>query len=382
MVTCCSDALILLLYVNNTNFIISVQTIGSLSMRSAQDSSTDHLSGSDQEQIATYRDATPTRGCAGNPKLVRMPDEFKCGTCGAVLKSKQALDYHANKKYKCVAPGTPQHQCLPCGKVFARKNLLEQHFTTEKHKRAQAAADAAADAAAAEAASSAVPGATRDSLEESAPATVYVRPRSFGKANMNHLALLSFEELKKLLGIRNKCGLTPFLNLFKLLHLNPGVPKNHNVLLDKVDGQLVALAFKQRHWHEVEEERMLLDCMNNAAVRFLDVESALAPGLPDKGFLHLARMRDMVERETNGIVKEPNADVRKLLRRASEAIVTFTRENPALFAWAMEDARTAPELVKPIRTRDLPEWEPEVGHRWLALAKMQQTGQWPMPPSR
>ena len=351
-------------------------------MRSALDSATDNLPRSDRAQVATYRSATPTQRVAGPLGLVQMPDEFKCGTCGAVLKSKQALDYHANKKYKCVAPGTPQHQCLPCGKVFARKNLLEQHFTTEKHKRAQAAADAAADAAAAEAASSAVPEATHENVDDSAPTAVYVRPRSFGKANMNHLALLSFEELKKLLGIRNKCGLTPFLNLFKLLHLNPGVPKNHNVLLDKVDGQLVALAFKQRHWHEVEEERMLLDCMNNAAVRFLDVESALAPGLPDKGFLHLSRMRDMVERETNGIVKEPNGDVRKLMRRAADAITAFTRANPGLFARAREDARTAPELVIPMRTRDLPEWEPEVGHRWLALAKMQQTGQWPMPPSR
>ena len=116
--------------------------------------------------------------------------------------------------------------------------------------------------------------------------------------------------------------------------------------------------------------------------RILRMQLTRRPGRPDKGFLHLSRMRDMVERETNGIVKEPNGDVRKLMRRAADAITAFTRANPGLFARAREDARTAPELVIPMRTRDLPEWEPEVGHRWLALAKMQQTGQWPMPPSR
>lgn len=345
------------------------------------------LSGSDQADIATYSPFASAQGGAESLRLIRMPDDFKCGTCGAVLKSKQALEYHANKKYKCVAPGTPQHQCVPCGKEFARKNLLEQHFTTEKHKRAQALADAAAAATTAEAAPSTVPDITSASTNNGAEVdtpnrAVCVRPRSFGKANTTHLARLSFEELKGLLGIRNKCGLTPFLNLFKLIHLNQDIPKNHNVLLDKVNGQMVALAFKQHHWHEVEEERMLLDCMNNAAVRFLDVESALAPGLPDKAFQLLVKMRDVVERETNGIVKEPNADVRKLLRRTSDAVTLFTRANPVLFAHAREDARTAPDLVKPIRTRDLPEWEPEKGHRWLALAKMQQTGQWPMPPSR
>ena len=43
------------------------------------------------------------------------------------------------------------------------------------------------------------------------------------------------------------------------------------------------------------------------------------------------------------------------------------------------DAHCASLVVRPIRTRDLPEWEPEVGRRWLA--RMQQTGEYLMPPS-
>lgn len=44
------------------------------------------------------------------------------------------------------------------------------------------------------------------------------------------------------------------------------------------------------------------------------------------------------------------------------------------------DAQSALERVWHPWIRDLPEWEPKVGHRSLALAKLQQTGEYPMPP--
>ena len=83
------------------------------------------------------------------------------------------------------------------------------------------------------------------------------------------------------LDTREKCGWTPFLNFFKLLHLNPEAPRNHAALLDIVDGEHKAFAFKQRHWREVDCNEMVRDCVKNAVIRILDTEPILAPRLPD-----------------------------------------------------------------------------------------------------
>ncbi len=64
---------------------------------------------------------------------------------------------------------------------------------------------------------------------------------------------------------------------------------------------------------------MVRDCVNNAAIRFLDIESILVPRVPAKDFSELTNMRDTVERETNGLVKEPSTEVRGLMRRTSNA---------------------------------------------------------------
>ena len=92
-------------------------------------------------------------------------------------------------------------------------------------------------------------------------------------------------------------------------------------------------------------------------------------------------MRDTMERETANQFKEPSTEVRGLIRRTSNTIAAFTQAHPDLLAHARADARSAPLLVRPVRTRDSPEWRPKVGHRWLALASTQQTGEYPMPPS-
>ena len=158
------------------------------------------------------------------------------------------------------------------------------------------------------------------------------------------------------------------------------IQRKANVLQERVSQlQRSPAAFKQHHWREVDCDEMVRDCVNNVAIRFLDIESILVPRMPAKGFSKLTKMRDAVERETNGLVKDPSVEVLGLMRRTSSAIAAFTKAHPDLLAHARADAQSAPSLVRPIRTRDLPEWEPEVGHRWLALAMMQQTGEYPMP---
>ena len=310
---------------------------------------------------------------------------FACETCGLELSSKHALESQVNRKYKCVPPGQVQYKCRTCDKHFTRKNLLDQHLRTDKHRQVVAAAEAAEGAGSTSLIAS-------ESLDTNglninfystptSSTSVLIRPRSFGRACVDHLVRLTYEELREALDLKEKCGLTPFLKLFKLLHLNPEAPRNHNALIDSVDGEPVAFAFKQGHWHEVDCDEMVRDCVNNAAIRLLDIEFILAPRMPAKGFSKLMKLRDTVERETNGLFKDPGMEVQALMRRTSSAIAAFTKANSDLLAHARADARSAPLLVRPTRTRDLPEWEPEVGHRWLALARMQETGEYPMPPS-
>ena len=310
---------------------------------------------------------------------------FACETCGLELSSKHALESHVNRKYKCVPPGQVQHECRTCDKQFTSKNLLDQHLRTDKHRRVVAAAEAAEGTGS----TSLVASESLDSRSlnidshntTTSSTSVHIRPRSFGTANVNHLVCLTYEELMEALNLKEKCGLTPFLRLFKLLHLTPEAPRNHNALLDIAYGEPVAFAFKQGHWHEVDCDEMVRDCVNNAAIRLLDIEFILAPRMPAKGFSKLMKLRDTVERETNDLFKDPSMEVQALMRRTSSAIAAFTKARSDLLAHARANAHSAPSLVRPIRTRDLPEWEPEVGHRWLALARMQQTGEYPMPPS-
>ena len=66
-----------------------------------------------------------------------------CETCGLELSSKHALKSHVNRKYKCVPPGQIQHECRTRDKQFTRKNLLDQHLRTDKHRQVVAAAEAA-----------------------------------------------------------------------------------------------------------------------------------------------------------------------------------------------------------------------------------------------
>ena len=308
---------------------------------------------------------------------------FACETCGLELSSKHALKSHVNRKYRCVPPGQVQYECRTCDKQFTRKNLLDQHLRTDKHRQVVAAAEAAEGTGSTSLVVTESPDTSSLSINSHTTTTnstnVQLRPRSFRRANVDHLVRLTYEELREALDLKEKCGLTPFLRLFKLLYLNPEAPRNHNALVDIVDGEPVGFAFKQGHWHDVDCDEMVRDCVNNAAIRLLDIEFILAPRMPAKGFSKLMKLRDTVERETNGLFKDPSIEVQALMRRTSSAIAAFTKAISDLLAHARADARSAPPLVWPIKTRDLPEWEPEIGHRWLAMARMKQTGDYPIP---
>ena len=208
---------------------------------------------------------------------------FICDTCGLELSSKHTLECHINRKYKCVPPGQAQHECRTCDRRFQKSSLLDQHLATEKHKRAVAAIEAAAGATSSVVTSESH-NTTSSHVTNSHNTTnitnnynVHARPRSFGKAEVDHLVSLTCKELTEKLDIRDKCGLTPFLNLFKLLHLNPDIPKNHNVLIETGERLPTAFAFKQRHWREVDSDEVVRDCVNNAAIRFLDMNPSSHP---------------------------------------------------------------------------------------------------------
>ena len=234
---------------------------------------------------------------------------FACETCGLELSSKHALESHVNRIYKCVPQGQVQYECRTCDKQFTRKNLLDQHLRTNKHRQVVAAAEAAQGTGSTSLVVKESPDTSSLNIDSHNATTnstsVRIRPRSFGRANVDHLVCLTYEELREALDLKEKFGLTPFLRLFKLLHLTQEAPRNHNALLDIADGEPVAFAFKQGHWHEVDCDEMARDCVNNAAIRLLDIEFILAPRMPAKGFSKLMKLRDTVERETNGLFKDP-----------------------------------------------------------------------------
>ena len=106
------------------------------------------------------------------------------------------------------------------------------------------------------------------------------RPRMFGRSDVAHIVDMTFQELDALLDLGKGRGMTPFINLFKLLHLNDDAPRNHNVLLESRDSAL--LVFKQRHWRRMEDVKfMLMQCLGNMANLVLDIAEMLAENMDE-----------------------------------------------------------------------------------------------------
>ena len=89
--------------------------------------------------------ATPAAPSLAATAPLVAPPRFECPVCKVNLKSKQALEYHANKKNACVPPGVPKHHCAVCDKSFNLATGLRQHQQGQGHieRTARAAALAA-----------------------------------------------------------------------------------------------------------------------------------------------------------------------------------------------------------------------------------------------
>ena len=319
-------------------------------------------------------------------------DSLRCPTCEESFATKQSLGKHLNKKNKCVPKGQPKYYCEPCKREFDRKDHLVVHTKTQKHKEAVKALAAVVDASTDNSSnanhcdnSTHTHNTTNITNNDNRITNNYTlanpppKPRMFGRTDAAHIIDLTFEELNKHLDIKNGTSLLPFLNMFKLMHLNDEAPRNHNVLLGSKRGEF-ALMFKQRHWRVVDDpDRMVRDCMNRAAVLFLDVEDHLRENLDGITFRKIWKLRDVVEHEASGF-KNPSSEVLKLLDKIRDAIVEFTARRTDLLAYAKADLAVAPPMQAVPFTRDHPMWQPG-GNRYEAFKDSRETGEEPsMPP--
>ncbi|CAL8461670.1 g1201 [Coccomyxa elongata] len=146
------------------------------------------------------------------------------------------------------------------------------------------------------------------------------RPRMFGRTDVAPIADITFQELDALLDLGKGHSMTPFINLFKLLHLNDDAPRNHNLLLESRDSAY-GLVFKQRHWRRMED---------------------------------------------------PGPEIHRVLDRMRDAIVHFTARRPDLLAYAKADCQLAPPLIETTPVRDLHRWQPG-GDRYETFCAQRET---------
>ena len=171
------------------------------------------------------------------------------------------------------------------------------------------------------------------------------------------LADMSVQEMDAILNLGKGHGTTPFINLFKLLHLNDDAPRSHNVLLETRDSAH-GLVFKQRHWRRMEDVNvMLLKCLGVTATAFLHLEAELSENLDNMYFKRFMKLRDLVERTSMGYACV-GAEMQKVLNRIRDAIVHFTARRPNLLEYAKADCQLALPLEKIPPVRDIAHWQP------------------------
>ena len=191
-------------------------------------------------------------------------------------------------------------------------------------------------------------------------------PGCLGGGDASHIVDMTFQELDTCLKIGKGQSVTPFINLFKLLHLNDDAPRNHNVLLEGKDSAC-GLVIKQRHWRRVEDvQGMLRDCLCETAGMFLDIEELLMENMERTCFRRFWKLRDRVGRVSSLPCVRASAEIQKILDRMHDAIVHFTASRPELLAYAKADNQVAPPLVEATSVRDLSSWQPG-GERYEAF---------------
>ncbi|CAL5225030.1 g7808 [Coccomyxa viridis] len=322
-------------------------------------------------------------------------ESLVCPMCEETFAARQSLGKHLNKKNKCTPKGQPKHYCEPCKKRFERKDVLTQHFKSTAHKEAVKALAAVVDASTDNSSNANHCDNSTHSHNQTTNnitnndnrvtnnytlANPPPRPKSFGRTNVLHIVDMPFEELNKILNIKNGTGLLPFLNMFKLMHLNDAAPRNHNILLESKDAKH-ALAFKQRHWRlRNDTEEVVRECLGMAATLFMDVEGILEENLDAITFRGFSKLRDQVEKRINGMYKHPTPEISKLLDKIRVAIVDFTARRQDLLAYAKADQEVAPPMEEVPKTRYHPMWQPG-GNRFEAYRESRETGEEPtLPP--
>jgi hypothetical protein len=316
----------------------------------------------------------------------------QCHVCEATFVDPRALEKHLNKKNKCVPKGQPKYHCSECDITFEHRPLLTQHLKTKKHldavaRLAEPGSSTSIDNSSNNAnhcdnstTNNITHNITHNNNQTYTLQNPPPRPRMFGRSDVSHIIDLTFKELDSHLKLRSGTGLTPFLNMFKLIHLNDEAPKNHNVLLESKSSDF-ALTFRQRHWRMMgDTERVVMDCLHQTAIQFMDVEDVMQDNMSEMAYRQFSRLRDMVEYETSGkSAKPPSPEVQRMLDRFCEAIIEFTGRRPDLLAYAKADTAAAPPLEEVPKTRTLPMWQPG-GDRFEAFRQMREDGIYAAPP--
>ena len=321
--------------------------------------------------------------------------EYLCKTCERRFGFKSEYDRHMSNKYPCVKKGGARYTCTVCDERFDLRTRYNQHLNTQRHQRKAEAREAETWANGfdlqQDRTSSAVDQTDCNNVMDNSSGShtssdltitdgsvhINAQPRDFNKSDNSYMDDIKVTDLVKLLGIKKKCGLKPFINAMKALLLSDARPQNHNVLLESIDAEY-AYVYRKQHWRGVEPDIAIEDAMNEVAVSLLDAEYELEKGMSKTAFQGFARTRDRVEKETSGTVREHSNDVMALLDEAGKFLIAFTESHPDLLAFAKRDAAMA-RPVRSIRTRDLPTWQIG-GERWLAFKRMQETGDYPDPP--
>ncbi len=311
--------------------------------------------------------------------------EYLCKTCERRFDFKSEYDRHMSNKYPCVKKGGTRYTCDVCDERFDLRTRFNQHLKTQRHQRKAEAREAEAQVTGSDpqqdllGSPSSSDGQTDSNnvIDKDMSVHINIQPRDFNKSDSSYMDDIKVTELVKMLGIKKKCGLKPFINAMKALLLSDARPQNHNVLLESLNAEY-AYVYRKRHWRGVEPDIAIEDAMNEVAVSLLDAEYELEKGMSKTAFQCFARTRDRVEKETSGTVREHSKDVMALLEEAGKSLVAFTESHPGLLAFAKRDAAMA-RPARNIRTRDLPTWQIG-GERWLAFKRMQETGDYPEPP--
>ena len=316
--------------------------------------------------------------------------DYRCSTCDRRFDFKSEYDRHMSNKYPCVKKGGARYTCDVCDERFDLRTRYNQHMRTQRHMRKVEAREAETqqlhqdrvDEPGSSTDQNVAINSSFDSHSTHAAnndlSDLDIQPRDFNKSDNSYMDDIKVTELIKLLGVKKKCGLRPFINAMKALLLSDARPQNHNVLLESLDAEY-AYVYHQRHWRGVEPDTVIEDTMNEVAVSPAGCGVRAREGHVEDSFQVLHEDPRPYRAGDIGDCERAQQRCRGPVGRGGE--MPRRLHGPAVRAsWRSRsgDAATAPPARR-IRTRDLPTWQIG-GERWLAFKRMQETGDYPDPP--